>query len=102
MNTPEEQVNGIHADAIIHDEVLEQVLEENKELPLIDEREAEHLRSVMYNAMCKNAGVSIETFRTDDVYVDQFRIVLDPEKCQNPRRNGSAFCQDCSDKHNNR
>jgi hypothetical protein len=70
------------------------------EKAMIDESEAEHKRSVIYNETCKNAGVSIEKFHTEEIPVDQFKIVVDPTKCQNKRRNGSAFCQECSDKHN--
>lgn len=64
------------------------------------EREAWHRRSIVKNQMCKNTVLG-------DVFMNKqtpkgTKTVFDFKResgCKNLRRNGSAYCQECSDNH---
>jgi hypothetical protein len=47
---------------------------------------------------CKNSDLKIVTKEGEE---DKTEITLDIQNdgCKNPRRSGSAYCQECSDKH---
>lgn len=54
--------------------------------------------------LCANAVVTITppNLADDDINIVPGKVVAAPDHCRKPRRNGSKYCQDCSDKHNGR
>lgn len=57
------------------------------------------------NLICKNGKFSIETVyknepNKDNVLERKPELQIENTGCKNPRRNGSAFCQECADKYN--
>lgn len=59
---------------------------------------AEHIMSGQRQTFCKNAKLSIVTL-TDEKDDSKVTLDIQNEGCKNVRRNGSAWCQECSDKH---
>ena len=51
---------------------------------------------------CKNSTAEFKEgeHKTKDASKLEFDFSYEVSGCKNPRRNGSAYCQDCSDKHN--
>lgn len=69
-----------------------------------DNERIDSLESKVKNSHCVNAEV-IKTYqevneKTKDVKLGS--VVLSKEHCQNLRRNGSKYCQECSEKHNDK
>ena len=66
------------------------------------QRQANKLRNRMCangNVELKEAGEAVPEGSKDGNKKPYYTIALDKEKCQNKRRNGSKYCQVCSDKH---
>lgn len=85
---------------IIHENMPEQIVV-GKMKQYKDDREfREHYHELSQEAQaaCKNAHMWIEEYMEDGF--PKYRRVHDKNTCQNARRNGSAYCQECSDKHN--
>ena len=63
------------------------------------ESQLAHLRQIN----CKNAEFAGEVVRVETPGVGlgfSFESAITSSVCENERRDGSAYCQECSDKHN--
>ena len=56
----------------------------------------------MRQAACVNAVITIKgaTYSMHSMEVDPGDLIFSDKHCKNQRRNGSKYCQPCSDKHN--
>jgi hypothetical protein len=74
--------------------------------PHLNEDTANRFANSVRQKLCKNATVEVFATGEQELVINHTGIQMMEDSydirgdgCRNERRNGSAFCQDCSDKH---
>lgn len=81
------------------------VVDDQAEKPHLSLETATRFSNKLRQSLCKNAIVEVvnqgmyERENKDGTKVKDIDWGVRGDGCRNQRRNGSAFCQECSDKH---
>ena len=92
----------------MNDQETENIIIESEEpkKPHLNLETATLFANSVRRSLCKNATVeAIDTGKDEEIEKRSGNKIIERsydirgDGCRNERRNGSAFCQDCSDKH---